>query len=79
MGLVPGSLDAMTILELGPLEGAHTYQLARLGAKHILAIEANSEAYLKCLVVKEILQIPRCRFLLGDCLIFLQAHHDPFD
>jgi hypothetical protein len=79
LGLVPGSLDGMTILELGPLEGAHTYQLARLGAKHILAIEANSEAYLKCLVVKEILQIPRCRLLLGDCLKFLQAQQDPFD
>ncbi len=37
----------MNILELGPLEGAHTYQL------RILAIEANAEAFLKCLVVKE--------------------------
>jgi hypothetical protein len=79
LGLEPGSLQGMNILELGPLEGAHTYQLAKLGADRILAIEANAEAFLKCLVVKEILQTPRCRFLLGDCLKFLQESPDQFD
>jgi hypothetical protein len=79
LGFVPGSLHGMSILELGPLEGAHTYQLAKLGADQILSIEANSEAFLKCLIVKEILRIPRCRFLLGDCLTFLQISRDPFD
>jgi hypothetical protein len=69
----------MNILELGPLEGAHTYQLAKFGADSILAIEANAEAFLKCLIVKEILQTPRCRFLLGDCLKFLQESKDSFD
>jgi ubiquinone/menaquinone biosynthesis C-methylase UbiE len=79
LGLTPGSLQGINILELGPLEGAHTYQLAKLGADSILAIEANAEAFLKCLVVKEILQTPRCRFLLGDCLKFLQDSRDQFD
>ncbi|WP_174511851.1 class I SAM-dependent methyltransferase [Methylocella tundrae] len=79
LGLVPGSLHGMNILELGPLEGAHTYQLAKLGADRILSIEANSEAFLKCLIVKEILRTPRCRFLLGDCLKFLQINRDRFD
>ncbi len=79
LGFEPGSLQGMNILELGPLEGAHTYQLAKLGADSILAIEANAEAFLKCLVVKEILQTPRCRFLLGDCLKFLQESRDQFD
>jgi Protein of unknown function (DUF1698) len=79
LGFEPGSLQGMNILELGPLEGAHTYQLAKLGADRILAIEANAEGFLKCLVVKEILQTPRCRFLLGDCLKFLQESHDQFD
>jgi SAM-dependent methyltransferase len=79
LGFVPGSLHGMNILELGPLEGAHTYQLAKLGADRILAIETNEVAFLKCLVVKEILQTPRCRFLLGDCLKFLQESHDQFD
>ena len=79
LGLTPGSLRGMSVLELGPLEGAHTYQLAKLGAENILAIEANAEAFLKCLVVKEILQTPRCRFLLGDCLKFLLEGNDTFD
>ncbi len=80
LGLTPpGSLNGMNILELGPLEGAHTYQLAKLGADRIVAIEANSEAYLKCLVVKEILQTPRCQFLLGDCVQFLQGSSERFD
>ena len=79
LGLVPGSLHGMNVLELGPLEGAHTYQLAKLGANRILAIEANSEAFLKCLVVKDILQTPHCQFLLGDCLKFLQVSCDQFD
>jgi hypothetical protein len=78
LGLTPGVLTGMNILELGPLEGAHTYQLIQLGADNVLAIEANSEAYLKCLVVKEILQIPRCKYLLGDCLKFLQKTTDRF-
>jgi hypothetical protein len=79
LGVTPGILTGMNILELGPLEGAHTYQLVHLGADNVLAIEANTEAYLKCLVVKEILQIPRCNFLLGDCLKFLQETTDWFD
>src|SRR5262245_30352526 len=33
------------ILELGPLEGGHTYQFERLGATEIIAVEANVEAY----------------------------------
>src|SRR5437764_1159033 len=45
-----GYLDGMTVLELGPLEGAHTYQLEQLGAARILAVESNVEAYLKCLI-----------------------------
>ena len=79
LGFSPGSLHGMSILELGPLEGAHTYQLAKLGADRILAIEANAEAFLKSLVVKEIPQTPRCQFLLGDCLKFLQESGDTFD
>ncbi len=47
LGFEPGSLQGMNILELGPLEGARTYQLAKLGADRILAIEANAEAFLK--------------------------------
>lgn len=79
LGFVPGSLHGMRVLELGPMEGAHTYQLSKLGAESVLAIEANSVAYLRCLVMKEILQPANCRFLLGDCVSFLQDTDQRFD
>lgn len=60
-------LDGMDVLELGPLEGGHTFQLEQLGARSVTAVEASVEAYLKCLVVKETLGL-RARFLLGDVL-----------
>ena len=51
LGFEPGSLQGMNILELGPLEATHTYQLAKLGADRVLAIEAEYGSFLKCLVV----------------------------
>ncbi|TMJ04553.1 MAG: methyltransferase domain-containing protein [Alphaproteobacteria bacterium] len=72
-------LDGMTVLELGPLEGAHSYQLEKLGAARILAIESNVEAYLKCLIVKEALGLKRCEFLLGDFALYLQNCSERFD
>jgi hypothetical protein len=74
-----GSFAGMKILELGPLEAAHTYQMERLGAEHILAIEANAEAYLKCLIVKETLGLTRARFLLGDFAEYLARLQDRYD
>ena len=56
-----GRLDGVDILELGPLEAGHTYALAQLGA-NITAVEANAEAYLKCLLVKELLGIDKAKF-----------------
>lgn len=49
-----GGLEGKRVLELGPLEGSHTYMLERLGARRIDAVEANKSAYLRCLVAKEI-------------------------
>lgn len=72
-------LDGMRVLELGPLEAMHTAALERLGAASILAIEANIEAYLKCLVVKEALGLQRARFLLGDFVAYLASTADRFD
>lgn len=53
-----------TTLELGPLEAGHTYMLERSGYD-VTAVEGNSRAFLKCLVVKELLQL-KSRFLYGD-------------
>ena len=68
-----GGFAGREVLELGPLEGGHTYLLDRLGAKSITAIEANARAYLKCLIAKETFGMPRARFLLGDCLVHLRT------
>jgi hypothetical protein len=61
-----GSVAGRRVLELGPLEGAHSYMLERAGAAEVVAVEANARAYLRCLVVKELLGLTRVRFLLGD-------------
>lgn len=67
------------VLELGPLEGGHTHALSRLGAGSVTAIEAHPEAYLKCLVLKELLGMERVNFLYGDCLEFLRAIRHSYD
>lgn len=74
-----GGVADKTILELGPLEGGHTYSLGKAGARSITAIEASSKAYLKCLVAKEILGMQRSRFLLGDFEEYLRGTGDRYD
>jgi hypothetical protein len=66
------TVNGQTVLELGPLEAAHTYMLERAGFSSILSIEANPHAYLKCLVVKEILELTRTHFLCGDFMEYLR-------
>ena len=68
-----------TVLEVGPLEGGHTHRLIRLGAKSVTAVEAHPEAYLKCLLVKELLGIERVNFLYGDAVPFLRAIGHDYD
>jgi len=70
-------LDGLKVLELGPLEGGHTWQLEGFGAD-VLAIEGNAEAYLKCLIVKEVLGM-RSKFLLGDFVRYLRETDQPYD
>lgn len=67
-----GGFAGKRVLELGPLEGAHTVLISACGAAEILAIEANRRAYLKCLIVKELFNL-RARFLLGDFLKYLDS------
>jgi hypothetical protein len=74
-----GGFRGKRILELGPLEAGHTYMLERLGADAVTAVEANQRAYLKCLIVKEILNLKHSRFMLGDCVAFLRQHQTVFD
>ena len=66
-----GPVNGMNIIELGPLEGAHSYMLEHLGAQSITAIESNTRAFLKCLCVKEVFNLKRVDFRLGDILPYL--------
>ncbi len=75
-----GSVAGKRILELGPLEGGHTYSLeVKHDAAEIVAVEANERAFLKCLVAKEILQTVRGRFLLGDFNRYMAESGERFD
>lgn len=67
-----GGVANKTILELGPLEAGHTYMLEKLGASQITSIESNTRAFLKCLIIKELLELKHVRFLCGDFCEFLR-------
>jgi len=69
---VLGDVEGRRILELGPLEGAHTSMLDRMGAAEIVSIEANRRAFLRCLVVKELVGMPHAKFLCGDFQEYLE-------
>jgi SAM-dependent methyltransferase len=74
-----GGVKGKTVLELGPLEGGHSYMLENAGAESVLAIEGNASAFLRCLVVKEILALKKVRFLCGDFRKYLEQEQRPFD
>ena len=74
-----GSIEGKRVLEVGPLEGMHTYLLSRHGAASIDAVEANRLCYLRCLVTKEILGIDRASFHLGDIQHWLQDVEVDYD
>jgi len=74
-----GGFKDATVLELGPLEAAHTYMMEQYGAAKILAVEANTRAYLKCLTIKELLELKRSQFLCGDFVEFLRHNSPQFD
>ena len=68
-----GGVQGLSILELGPLESGHPYMLQKAGAREIVAVEANTRAYLKCLIAKEVLGLEAAHFTLGDFEEYLRA------
>jgi uncharacterized protein DUF1698 len=74
-----GGVEGKSVLELGPLEGGHTYILEEAGARSVVAIEANTRAYLKCLIVREVLGMKRASFQLGDFEEYLRNPPERFD
>lgn len=74
-----GGCIGQRVLELGPLEGGHSFMLQHAGAAEVVAIEANTRAYLKCLIAKEILGLDRVRFLCGDFVPYFDQTDEQFD
>lgn len=74
-----GSFSNWKILELGPLEGGHSYMFQSRNASKITAIEANTRAFLKCLCIQNILSLDRVEFKLGDFLPFLRNDYSKYD
>jgi Protein of unknown function (DUF1698) len=72
-------ISGKSVLELGPLEGGQTFALHNIGAKTITAVEANSRAFLKCLIVKELFDLVRVKLLFGDFVKYLETTGDHFD
>ena len=74
-----GGVRDRRVLELGPLEGGHSWMLEQLGASSIVAVEASTRAYLKCLTIKELTGLTRTRFLCGDSVSYLRGTGERFD
>jgi SAM-dependent methyltransferase len=75
-----GGVDGENMLELGPLEGAHSLMLRRdLGASNVVAIEANAGAFLRCLITKELMHLDGVEFRFGDFRPYLDSTTDRFD
>lgn len=74
-----GGFAGKKVLELGPLELGHSYMLHQLGAQRIDAVEANTRAFLKCLIVKEILAVDRVKLMLGDFVEYLRQTSESYD
>lgn len=74
-----GGVNEKTVLDLGPLEGAYCYLAQRAGASRVVGVEANTLAFFKCLVTKELLNLNRCSFMCGDVLEYLDGNDEQFD
>lgn len=68
-----GGVVGMRILELGPLDGAHTAMLLAAGADEVIGVEANVRAFLRCLATKELLDLDGARFVLGEIGAYVEG------
>ena len=71
---VVGGAKDKRILELGPLEGAHTKMMVEAGAKEVIAVEGNPDCFLRCLIVKEAFQLTNAKFLFGDFNLYVKNY-----
>src|SRR6185312_11512722 len=74
-----GGIDGWRVLELGPLEGGHSYMLQAAGAGKVVAVEACALSYLKCLLVRDLCQLQRVDFRYGDFMTLLANEPTRYD
>src|SRR4051794_21272528 len=74
-----GAFEGWNVLELGPLEGEITYAIHQMGVRRITSVEARAASYLKCLVAKNLLDLGRSRFMLGDFMSYLEQVEERYD
>jgi hypothetical protein len=74
-----GPIEDKTVLEVGPLEGMHTYRLNLGRPARLDAIEANRLCFLRCLVTDQVLNIDRATFYLGDIQEWLKSDEIHYD
>jgi len=73
-----GDIRGCRTLELGPLDGAHTYMLVNAGAI-VDAVESHKNAFLRSLVSKEIYRLNNLRLYLGDFVKWLEQSNEQYD
>jgi phospholipid N-methyltransferase len=69
-----GGFEGKRILELGPLEGAHTKTMINNGAREVIAVEGLSDCFLKCLIVKEAFHLDKARFIFGNFCNYVEDY-----
>lgn len=74
---VVGGATNKRVLELGPLEGAHTKMMIDYGAREVVAIEGFAACWLRCLIVKEAFRLHQAQFLYGDFCNYVAGYHGP--
>jgi hypothetical protein len=74
-----GSVAGKRLLELGPLEAAHTSILDRHNPAVLDAVEANTAAYMRCLIAKQVLDLKHAKFYLGNFLPWLERDDLTYD
>jgi protein-L-isoaspartate O-methyltransferase len=72
-------VEGSSVLELGALEGGHSFMLERAGARSVTAVESNRRAFLRCLATRQLLGMERVEYLCGDFLAYLRTSEDVYD
>ncbi len=71
--------DARTVLELGSLEGAHTFQLAARAGAHVTAVEGREENLERARFLQRLLAVDNVAFHLADLETARLASFGRFD